>query len=533
MFRFWSWNLEAVGLGAVLAASTAFGASIILASAMSKQLAFKVESTRVLSYAKDVLRRNEQTSEQVAAGIESLRASDDKNPCSGANLARMQQIDVASSYLQAIGHVVGNQMVCSSIDTQPAGLDLGPPDFTTRLGFQIRQAVTFPFAPEQKFAVVAKDGFAVILHKDLPVDIAMDEADGALGIFTGNDRHLLMARGPVQAHWTQALPTDVFERVAVRDGHLIALLRSRQWSSGSLAAVPVRYLHKREREFATALLPVGLVTGLAFALTILAYAKRHRGLAHLLRRALNKKEFFLVYQPIVNLHSGRWVGVEALMRWRRPTGELVPPDVFIPIAEDAGLMQKVTAKLMELLANDVGDLLKINPDFHIAINVSSADLHADQLCDQIRHLLQRLNMQPTQLAIEATERGFLNPALARGRVQELRALGVQVGIDDFGTGYSSLAYLETFNVDALKIDKSFVDKVGTGAAASGVVGHIIEMAKALKLLMVAEGVETEVQAAYLRDRGVQLAQGWLFGKPMPMDELISRAEVVPRAAPAG
>jgi sensor c-di-GMP phosphodiesterase-like protein len=516
----WKRAIGDAGFGAMVLAVASLATSICLAIWISDKLAFEVESARVLAYAKDVLRRNEQTSEQVAAGLELLIRAADPNPCSDANLLLMQQIDFASSKMQAIGYMVDNRLICSSIGTHSDGLNVGPADFTTRLGFQIHQAVELPFAPGRKFAVVSRKDFAVILHKELPIDIAMDEPDGSVGIFTGDDRRFLMSRGPLQERWAKELRHGALENIFVRDEHLIVVLQSRHWSSGSIAALPVKYLQRRSHDFAIFLIPAGVVTGLALALLVLLHRRRQRGLASLLKRALHRGEFYLVYQPIVDLQSGHCTGAEVLLRWRHPAGELIPPDIFIQIAEDHGFIGQVTKHVLGLLSREAGGTFELRPDFHFAINIAAADLHSDRLHDQIQRLIADLRIEPSQLVLEATERGFIDVHMAQARVQQLRSLGVHVAIDDFGTGYSSLAYLETFNVDGLKIDKSFVDKIGTGSAASGVVGHIIEMAKELHLTMVAEGVETQTQADYLRARGVQLAQGSLFSKPLLLEDLL-------------
>ena len=174
------------------------------------------------------------------------------------------------------------------------------------------------------------------------------------------------------------------------------------------------------------------------------------------------------------------------------------------------------------LARDAGTFLNRHPDFHITINLSAADMHSPELSGQLDRLLKKTGATPHNIIVEITERSLVDANLARSVTQDIRALGYDIAICDFGTGFSSLSYLQTLEANYLKVDKSFVDEIATDAPTSHVVLHIIEMAKSLKLCMVAEGVETEAQAQYLRQRGVEVAQGWLFGKPMPFAELGQR-----------
>ena len=175
--------------------------------------------------------------------------------------------------------------------------------------------------------------------------------------------------------------------------------------------------------------------------------------------------------------------------------------------------------MAEIVAADLPALLAIDPDFYVAINLSGPDLLTTNTVQMLRTVIRTSHARPSNLHVEATERGFLKADQARWMIELIRSLGIAVSIDDFGTGYSSLSCLQTLDLDALKIDKAFVDTIGTDGATSQVVPHIIEMAHSLELAIVAEGIETAAQADFLRRRGVRFGQGWLFGKPMNIASL--------------
>ena len=166
-------------------------------------------------------------------------------------------------------------------------------------------------------------------------------------------------------------------------------------------------------------------------------------------------------------------------------------------------------------------LLLANGHLHIAINVCASDIQTGRLLDVLARALDGSGIAVGQIWLEATERGFIDVAAARNALERARAMGFSVAIDDFGTGYSSLAYLQNLPVDALKIDKSFIDTIGGDTVTSSVTSHIIDMAHTLELQIIAEGVETPLQADYLRERGVEYGQGWLFSKALPAAQFIA------------
>jgi len=242
-----------------------------------------------------------------------------------------------------------------------------------------------------------------------------------------------------------------------------------------------------------------------------------------LRRAIDRSEFSLHYQPIVSLATGDVVGVEALVRWQHPERGMVSPAAFIPVAEETGLILPLGAWILRTACEQGRRWLDASGGgggFTLCVNLSSRQFAQPELVQQIATVLAETCFPAERLALEITETDAMGDAEGTvRRLEELKALGVQLAVDDFGTGYSSLAYLKQFPVDVLKIDRSFVSGAGVADADTAIVAAMISLARALGLRVVAEGVETSEQLARLRDLDCDEAQGYHFSRPLPAEEI--------------
>jgi diguanylate cyclase (GGDEF)-like protein len=242
-----------------------------------------------------------------------------------------------------------------------------------------------------------------------------------------------------------------------------------------------------------------------------------------LRRAVEEHQFVLHYQPIVELDSGRIVGVEALLRWQHPDGTLVPPTSFVPLAEATGLITTIGSWVLGTACAQVREWSAApgaGPRLRLAVNLSSVQLQDPGLLRRVDTALAESGLDPGQLTLEITESVAMSDADAsRATLSNLKGLGIRLSVDDFGTGYSSLGRLRQFPLDQLKIDRSFVDRVHLDDDARSLVRAILAMAESLHLETVAEGVEELEQRETLLVLGCRTAQGFYFARPLPADEI--------------
>jgi diguanylate cyclase (GGDEF)-like protein/PAS domain S-box-containing protein len=242
-----------------------------------------------------------------------------------------------------------------------------------------------------------------------------------------------------------------------------------------------------------------------------------------LQKAIELGQFELYYQPQVSVKSGRMCGYEALLRWKHPEQGMIPPSIFIPMAEATGQIVPLSEWVVKRACQDAVQMSAVLTGvWSVAVNVSPMHFQRDSFVAFIQRTLEESGLDPQYLELEVTEGLLLNNIEETiDRLQELKGKGIKIAIDDFGTGFSSLNYLKRLPIDKVKIDKSFVDDVNTDARDAAIVQSIISLAHNLQLTVIAEGVETEEQLAFLKEHDCDEIQGYLFARPMPYADLLS------------
>ena len=261
-----------------------------------------------------------------------------------------------------------------------------------------------------------------------------------------------------------------------------------------------------------------------------AKATQRLELERMLRHALDRHEFSLHYQPIIDIRSGVVNGAEALLRWHVPERGNIPPSDFIDVAEDTGLIIPIGAWVLRTACEQAVHWQALGlPPLRIAVNVSAKQCRREDFTATVRNTVEDTGLDPSQLTIEITESLIIDDTHdASSKLQWLRDMGIGIAVDDFGTGYSSLSYLKRLPVNSLKIDRSFIADLTSDPDDAVLVQAILAMAQSLGIRTVAEGVETDSQLTFLHKRGADLAQGFLFSRPLPEAEFVALMRRQPR-----
>ncbi|MBU4609450.1 EAL domain-containing protein [Achromobacter sp. GG226] len=474
--------------------------------------AVALERAHLIEYGGWTLQRAERNLDLAKQVLQDLE-EEDWPACTPAHVARMRQLTLDTRSVDQIGFAEAGRILCTSWGMLAEPVAISQPDTLLIDGHTLHlhsQPAGTTAAPQLG---LARGAYVTWMRPERLVDVLTD-TQMTLGIATRNG-HLISASGPVEPALLDTLLHD--GGFGETNDALYAATEDADFRAFAIASNTA--VRDRLDDDLLLLIPLalgmsGILVGVVVWLSRLRLSTRKE-----IEIAIRRREFTALYQPIIDLRTGRYKGAEALLRWRRPSGEWISPNVFIPMAEQTGLIEPLTDLMMQRVATDMAPLLSADRSLHVAINLCPADIQSGRFLPVLEAARAPTGIEAHQSWLEATERGFMDADAARSTLEKARAIGYRIAIDDFGTGYSSLAMLESLPLDVLKIDKAFVDAIGTQAATRVVVPHVIEMAHGLKLQIVAEGVETEAQAAYLRTAGVDLAQGWLYARAMTAAEL--------------
>ena len=271
----------------------------------------------------------------------------------------------------------------------------------------------------------------------------------------------------------------------------------------------------------------GLLAIIILALSVLMPRRERENPIDEIERAMKAGEFVPYFQPIVDIRSGRLRGAEVLIRWCKPDGTVVPPATFIPLAESSGLIIEMTRALMRRVCREAGAVLGARPHIKVGFNLTARHFANEEIVDDVRKIFKNSPLKLTQLVLEVTERQPIeNLTETRRVIAALQGLGIKVAIDDVGTGHSGLSYMLKLGVDIIKIDKMFIDSVGTDRHSNTIIETLIDLAQNMRMDVIAEGVESFEQVLQLRELGIRAAQGFVFSPPLPCSAFLQLVETI-------
>lgn len=443
--------------------------------------------------------------------------------CDDLHLGLLRKIAYDNDYIQDVVYIDGNRLRCSSMMSEINSMFLPSPDFHYKNNYNIWYKIENPLNRNKPMIYVGATRHLVVLNPRSFLDVPS---------YSYNIQYALLEKnkGDGRVILSDLMSDDIYSRLVVGEnnperfyiGDKYYVLK--QLPNSDLALVvradkPAKFSFYLTIFFSA--LPIFMLISLMLPEVISRKSLTIQSPRYVLNQALEQKEFELHYQPIIKLDTAQVVGCEALIRWRHSDGHLITPDSFIPMIRQVGLMKELTLFVINEALQTASVLKKSDPDMFVSINLEAAEFEDMSVFNYLVEQVAVYDLDGANVNVELTESSMIEPQKAAPMVALYQQQGIDVAIDDFGTGYSGLSYLERVKANKLKIDKSFVGNISDHSPTDIVLSHIVSMAHCLNLNIVAEGIETPAQEAYLKSLGVAYAQGWLYSKALTQEALIA------------
>jgi len=484
------------------------------------------------SYARDILFQTEQLEFQIDRGLQRAVSKSPATKCTDADLKHYRAILSEYYYLDDLGKLNGNQVICSvklGVLDKPILLEGTPVQSTHGIAFWNNQDKLFVDIDEQP--VFAKGNAIASLSKSFLAQVHIDFAtkNGTGGYLFLKDKAYILKIFDKLIDLDQVRQT--IEQDSTRFNWLLSpktIINTKYCNAH--AEICLMTLVSQVGIFGTSYFYTMLVAlasiliGLLMAYWIIRRSQS-RTFTKRLRQAIDAGEIYPVYQPKIKLDTNTVTGVETLARWNDALFGFVSPDIFISVAEQASLIKPLTEQFIKRTFQDLHQTLESNPDFTVSINIATSLMVDDVFINSLIKETAQYQFDNKQVILEITERSTSNSQEMTQSSKRIKKQGYQVSLDDFGTGFSNLAWLTTFEPDEIKIDKMFTQSIGAKDINNITLEGIFSMIEHLNVDVVFEGVETENELIYIKQRVPHaVAQGWYFAKPKPIDELLAFLE---------
>jgi sensor c-di-GMP phosphodiesterase-like protein len=482
---------------------------------LGRLITLKQAEARLEQFAERVIDEGQASTDESRQVLRAMNASP-YPMCSDAEIEYFRKLIFRSQYLKAGGRMRSGAIECSTNigrTTQPQARYT--PDIRQRDGTLMYRNLA-PFEVDNETVIAIQFGDSFIVYSPFNMKPLMSKATP----FTVTDLDAPTRQaGRLIGDPLNGAGAFLISNGQFREGD--TLYGTRCSPDGMVCAAAhlrVGQAMESNRIEVMGFVALGSLTGILLGFVCAMIYRRRLGFENQLLRAIRKDALRIVYQPIVDLKSGRLVEAEALVRWTNDENVQVSPDDFVKVAEARGFVGQITKLVVRHVLRDFGKKLRERSDFRINVNIAAADLADPAFLPMLENALAEAGVQPSAIGIEITESYTARQEIAKETILRLRQRGHFVHIDDFGTGYSSLAYLHDLSVDAVKIDKAFTKAIGTDAVTVTILPQILTMAETLGLRVIVEGIETPQQARYFASARQDIyAQGWLFGRPVPAE----------------